>query len=159
VDSLVSVIIPTYNRAKFVVQAVQSVLEQDYAPLEIIVVDDGSTDNTEEELKPYLSRIIYRRQRNHGAAVARNAAIQASRGEYIATLDLDDVWKEGKVRLQVDFLERHRQYAMVGCNVVQIDSEGIVISARGFRVSELRILLERVLLDSSLPLSSFLCRC
>ena len=157
-DLLVSVIIPTYNRAKFVVQAVKSVLEQDYAPLEIIVVDDGSTDNTEEVLKPYFNCIIYSRQPNQGTAVARNAAIQVSRGEYIALLDSDDVWKEGKVRLQVEFLESHRQYGMVACNVVQIDSDGIEVSARGFRVTEPRVSLERVLLDSPLPPSSLLCR-
>lgn len=106
---LVSVIMPTYNCEKYIVQSVQSVIEQTLTDWEILIVDDGSTDHTEEVLKPYLEKyptIRYTRlSGNRGPAVARTEAIKQARGKYIAFLDSDDVWFSEKLEKQVAFME------------------------------------------------------
>ena len=101
---LVSVVIPTFNYGQFVVEAVESALAQSYSPLEIIVVDDGSTDDTHERLKPYMSRIRYIYQVNSGLSAARNTGIQAARGEWVAFLDSDDKWHHRKTEIQICFV-------------------------------------------------------
>jgi len=100
---LVSVIIPTYNRAQLVTKAIDSVLSQTYKDFEIIVVDDGSTDNTEEVVGSFKdSRIHYiRHKENRGGSAARNTGIKASKGEYIAFLDSDDEWLRSKLEKQL----------------------------------------------------------
>jgi glycosyltransferase involved in cell wall biosynthesis len=103
---LVSVIIPTYNRADTIERAVQSVLDQTYREMELIVVDDGSTDNTEDVLRPYSGKIILIKQDNAGPSAARNAGIAAAKGAAFAFLDSDDVWLPEKVELQVRNLLR-----------------------------------------------------
>ncbi len=91
---MISVIIPVYNGAKFIKDAIESVLAQTYRDYEIIVVNDGSTDNTEEVLRPYIEKgvVRYFYQENQGVSAARNKGIKEARGEYIAFLDADDVW-------------------------------------------------------------------
>ena len=103
----VSVIIPTYNRAAWICDAVDSVLAQDFRPFEIIVVDDGSTDDTAERLKGYGSRIITLAQPNRGVSAARNAGIHGSRGEFIAFLDSDDLWEKKKLSSQMVFFRNN----------------------------------------------------
>ena len=88
----VSVIIPTYNREKYVVKALDSVLSQNFEDYEIIVVDDGSTDNTKEDLKRYKDKINYIYQDNSGVSAARNTGIKLAKGEWLAFLDSDDEW-------------------------------------------------------------------
>lgn len=110
---LVSVIMPAYNTAHYIREAIDSVLEQDYPNKELIVIDDGSTDGTVEVLRSYGDRITLLTQRNQGSAVARNAGLAAARGEYVAFLDSDDVWLAGKLRLQIDHLQRHPDIGMV----------------------------------------------
>jgi len=90
--SVVSVIIPTYNRAKDCLSSVRSVLGQTYANVEIIVIDDGSTDETSESLFSFDHRIKYIRQENSGVSAARNTGLAAATGDYIAFLDSDDTW-------------------------------------------------------------------
>jgi glycosyltransferase involved in cell wall biosynthesis len=102
----ISVIIPTYNRAQLVTKAIESVLAQTYHDYEIIVVDDGSTDNTREVLEPYMNRIKYLYQENLGPSAARNAGIRASRGEWIAFLDSDDRWLPEKLTQQIEYLQQ-----------------------------------------------------
>jgi glycosyltransferase involved in cell wall biosynthesis len=99
----VSVVIPTYNRAHLIPRAIQSVLDQIYQDFEIIIVDDGSKDNTEEIVRNYKEeRIKYiRHTRNKGASAARNTGIKASRGKYIAFQDSDDEWFPDKLRQQI----------------------------------------------------------
>jgi len=104
---MVSVVIPTYNRARFVTRAVESVLAQTYADYEIIVVDDGSTDDTKEALRPYESRIRSLCQENAGVSAARNTGISAARGEWIAFLDSDDEWLPEKLAVQMDCVSMH----------------------------------------------------
>jgi glycosyltransferase involved in cell wall biosynthesis len=103
----VSVIIPTHNRSERVVRAVQSVLDQSFKDLEILVVDDGSTDDTEARLVPYGTSITYMRQSaNRGVSAARNKGIENSNGTWIAFLDSDDYWLKDKLRFQMKFLRR-----------------------------------------------------
>ena len=97
----VSVIIPTFNRSKLVVNAVQSVLCQTYRDYEIIVVDDGSTDDTAEVLKPYMDRIRYVYQANLGASAAQNRGVQLARGKWISILASDDLWLPSKLEAQL----------------------------------------------------------
>lgn len=102
----VSVIIPTYNRAKFVTKAIDSVLAQTYSDYEIIVVDDGSTDNTREVLGPYMDKIIYIYQENAGVSAARNTGIRVASGQWIAFLDSDDIWFPDKLSCQMEYINR-----------------------------------------------------
>jgi glycosyltransferase involved in cell wall biosynthesis len=97
----VSVIIPSYNSAAYLPRAIESALAQTYTDLEIIVVDDGSTDNTPAVVRPYLDRIRYIRQANKGLPGARNAGIRASQSEFIALLDADDAWVQEKLERQM----------------------------------------------------------
>ena len=103
----VSVIIPTYNRAHLVGRAIRSVLNQTYQDFEIIVVDDGSTDNTEEVVKSFNDpRIRYiRHEKNRGGSAACNTGIRAARGEYIAFQDSDDEWLPEKLEKQMQVFE------------------------------------------------------
>jgi glycosyltransferase involved in cell wall biosynthesis len=109
----VSVIIPTYNRASMVIEAVESVLNQTYKDIELIVVDDGSTDNTEDVLRPYFGRITYIKQENRGNAAARNMGLKEAKGELIAFNDSDDLWVEDKLEKEVRYLEEHPDVDMV----------------------------------------------
>src|SRR5215510_10206142 len=97
----VSAIIPTYNYARYVAAAVESVLAQNFKDLEIVVIDDGSTDDTIDALRPFGERIRYIPQEHGGLAAARNAGIRSSRGQYLAFLDSDDLWLPDKVSMQV----------------------------------------------------------
>jgi len=109
---LVTVVIPAYNCAPFIGDALDSVVRQNYPELEVFVVDDGSTDETCDVVARYGNAVTLIRQRNAGAAVARNEGMQRARGEYIAMLDADDLWLAGKLRLQVDYLEHNVDVAM-----------------------------------------------
>ncbi|MCP4114807.1 MAG: glycosyltransferase [Desulfobacteraceae bacterium] len=104
---LVTAIIPTFNRGWILKEAVQSVLDQTYNPLEIIVVDDGSTDDTREILHSFGDRITVLSQENKGVSAARNLGIRQSHGELIALLDSDDLWTPDKIACQVDFFNNH----------------------------------------------------
>jgi len=100
---LVSVIIPTFNRADFVMQAIDSVLVQTYPHREIIVVDDGSTDHTAQALSAYGGKISCVATRHRGPSAARNAGLRAAHGTHIAFLDSDDLWLPEKLQRQVAF--------------------------------------------------------
>jgi glycosyltransferase involved in cell wall biosynthesis len=103
----VSVVIPTYNRAEQVQKSVESVLEQSFTNLEVIVVDDGSSDDTGQTLKnTFGDRIRYYFQPNQGVSVARNKGIEEAKGEWIAFLDSDDLWEKEKLDWQFKALER-----------------------------------------------------
>src|SRR4051812_15034062 len=94
----ISVVIPTYNCARWVTEAVDSVLAQVLPASQVIVVDDGSRDDTARRLEPYLSRAVeYVRQENQGVSVARNTGVARSGGEYVAFLDADDAWHPRKL--------------------------------------------------------------
>lgn len=103
INPLVSAVLPTFNRAWSLKRAIDSVLTQDYPYIELIVIDDGSTDQTSSILKSYQNRIKIIRQSNSGVSAARNAGIREAKGELIALLDSDDAWKSQKVSCQVTF--------------------------------------------------------
>jgi glycosyltransferase involved in cell wall biosynthesis len=103
--SLVSVVIPTYNRSSDVVLAVESVLAQRYQPVESLVVDDGSTDDTKTALQRFGEHIHYFKQEQSGPAAARNRALLQAQGKYLAFLDADDLWLPGKLDRQVAFMD------------------------------------------------------
>ena len=125
----VSVIIPTYNYGRFLKEAVDSALAQTYPPFEIIVIDDGSTDDTPEVLAGYGDRIRSLRQNNQGVGAARNAGIALARGEYIAFLDSDDLWKPEKLAREIALFETDPSLGMVHCGAESFDHDtGKVIS-------------------------------
>lgn len=102
---LVSVVIPVYNGARYLEETLNSVLAQSYQPLEVIVVDDGSSDGTSDLLLRFGDRITRITQDNQGQAAARNRGIAAARGEYIAFLDADDLWHANKLTRQIAHLQ------------------------------------------------------
>ena len=109
----VSVIIPTYNRLPMLKEAVDSVLSQDFEDVELIVVDDGSTDGTAGEIKKYGGRIRFLQvSENRGVSAARNKGLLHARGKYVAFLDSDDLWVKGKLKIQVAFLDDNPQYPL-----------------------------------------------
>ncbi len=117
-DPLISAVIPTYNYGHFVTAAVRNVLAQTYRNLEVIVVDDGSKDNTRERLAPYLDRIRYVYQENQGPSAARNTGIRSATGEWVALLDSDDLWHPRKLELQVKYLQAHPEVGLLGSDRV-----------------------------------------
>lgn len=112
----VSVIMPCYNNGAFVRQAVDSVLQQDYPNIELIVVDDGSKDNSLEVLASYGDRIRVIVQPNQGPAAARNNGIRHATGDYIAFLDSDDLWLPGKLSAQLEFLQTNPDFIACFCS-------------------------------------------
>ncbi|MDY6987490.1 MAG: glycosyltransferase [Thermodesulfobacteriota bacterium] len=121
---LVSVIIATYNRADYIGQAVESVLNQTYGRIETIIVDDGSTDNTRDVLRKYEGRIQYFYQENSERSRARNEGFRRSRGEYIAFLDSDDAWFSTKIEEQARVLNEKAEVGLVYVGVQFIDGQG-----------------------------------
>lgn len=121
----VSVIIPTYNRAKFIPNAIKSVIDQKYDNIEIIIVDDGSNDNTEEVVNSFqknYSNIFYcHNERSKGPSGARNTGIIKSSGEYIAFLDSDDVWLNGQLKKRLDILNKYPEIDVIFGNFICVD--------------------------------------
>jgi glycosyltransferase involved in cell wall biosynthesis len=115
---LVSVIIPSYNSRRFLIETVESALAQSYPHIELIVVDDGSTDDTATFLAPYQGRLRYVYQENRGPSAARNRGIAEARGELLAFLDADDLWLPDKVSRQVDALCRSPRSGLVHTDVL-----------------------------------------
>lgn len=111
-NPLVSVIIPTFNRSSVIQRSVQSVLSQSYSNLELIIVDDGSTDDTLNLLSSFEEdkRVRVFSQNNHGVSQARNFAIKKAKGEYISFLDSDDEWLINKLEKQIDFILANPEY-------------------------------------------------
>ncbi len=137
---LISVVIPTYNRAQQTIAAIESVLEQTYPNFEIIVVDDGSTDRSDEMIQRSVSQrtndchqVLFFCQRNQGASVARNTGIAKARGEYIAFLDSDDSWDPEKLEYQMRAFERFKDE----CGVCFTDAR--LVNNSGMDVSSFQV--------------------
>ncbi|MDJ0589889.1 MAG: glycosyltransferase family A protein [Pleurocapsa sp. MO_226.B13] len=120
----VSVIIPAYNGDRYIGEAIESVLAQTYSDYEIIVVDDGSTDNTDRVIQQYAERVRYFSQTNQGVAASRNFGLSQAQGEYIAFLDQDDVFLPHKLASQVALLEQNPSLGIVNSGWQIVDRHG-----------------------------------
>jgi glycosyltransferase involved in cell wall biosynthesis len=133
---LVSVVIPCFNSERWLNETLDSVFSQTYSNIEVIVVDDGSVDNTKNIVLNYNKQMTYVYQQNKGPAVARNIGIKKANGEYIAFLDSDDLWEENKLSKQVSYLEKNKDISLVFSNVKVINSDGTYLYTRYKKVSK-----------------------
>lgn len=132
-NDLVSIIMPSYNTGKFIRQSIECVQSQSYSNWELLIVDDCSTDNTDEIVASIRdSRIRYfKNEKNSGAAVSRNKALREAKGKWIAFLDSDDLWMPEKLEKQISFMEKNG-YAFSYTNYEEIDVDG---NATGVKVT------------------------
>jgi glycosyltransferase involved in cell wall biosynthesis len=126
----VTVVIPTYNHGRFVSEAVRSALRQTRAPLEVIVVDDGSSDDTRARLEALTGRVHTIRQENHGVSAARNRGLALAHGALVAFLDADDLWLPDKLEAQERLFEADPGLGLVHCGVEEMDEAGNPLSIR-----------------------------
>ncbi len=133
-DPLVSVIIPVFNGEAFLGEAVQSVLAQKYSPVEVIIVDDGSTDGTEDVVKSFPETVRYLQQSNQGPAAARNRGIEQAQGSLIAFADADDLWPEDKLEMQLPYLLRDPVIEIVLGRIQQVRTS-IAVGEPAFSVN------------------------
>lgn len=124
---LVSIITPVFNGESYLANAIESALSQSYSNFELLIINDGSTDNSHHIVKTYLNdkRVHYFDKTNGGVASARNHALRHAQGEYIGFLDQDDRWLPHKLALQVDYLERHREVALHYAKQQVVDARGV----------------------------------
>ena len=115
-DPLVSVVITTFNTGRYLPETLESALAQTYPRFEIIVVDDGSTDDTAARVAPYLGRIRFLQRPHGGLAAARNAGLAIANGDYIALLDADDLWLPEKLAVQVEIARQTPESGMIACD-------------------------------------------
>jgi glycosyltransferase involved in cell wall biosynthesis len=118
----ISIIIPSYNPGKYISEAIESILNQTLQPAEVIVVSDGSNEESVNIMRSYQPGVTVIYQEHRGAAAARNEGINSSSGEFLAFLDADDYWSLSKLELQIAWLENHPEYDMVFGNVEQFIS-------------------------------------
>jgi glycosyltransferase involved in cell wall biosynthesis len=123
----VSIIVPTFNCARFLGRALNSALAQTYEDHEVIVVDDGSTDETQELVARYGGKVRYLYQHNRGPASARNLALTNASGEFVAYLDADDMWYPQKLEKQIPFLDAHKECGLVHSDFSVIDEKDNLI--------------------------------
>lgn len=130
VKKLVSAIIPSYNSAVYIKDAIESILSQTYKNIEILIVDDGSIDNTRDVVvsyeKLYPGKVRYLSQKNQGPGIARNNGIANANGEYIAFLDADDMWEVDKIKVQVESLESSETMHISHTDFVYMYKGGII---------------------------------
>jgi len=157
--SLVSVVIPCYNDARFLPRALKSVFTQTHREWEILLVDDGSTDDTPRIAAACGDRIRYFRRENRGAGAARNLGIGEARGEFVAFLDADDIWYPPKLELQLELFSRRPELGLVYTDCHSIDETGAVT---GFylkrRPSPRRDPAEELFIRDYMPNSTIVCR-
>ncbi len=146
---LVSVVIPTHNRAHIVGRAIESALAQTYSDVQVIVADDGSSDNTRAVAEAYGRRVTYVRQPNAGVSAARNFGMRHARGEFIAFLDSDDGWRPWKIEAQLAALARHPEAGLVWTDMAAVDDAERVIESRHLRV--MYSAYEKVNIEETLP--------
>jgi GT2 family glycosyltransferase len=133
---LVSVVVPTYNRAYCLTRSVDSALSQTHRQIEVVIVDDGSTDGTDQVVASRYSadkRVRYIRQENAGVAVARNTGLREAQGDYVALLDSDDVWKPWKAELQVRCLRSNPELGMIWTDMEAVSPDGEITDTRYLR--------------------------
>lgn len=151
---LLSVVIPTYNRVDYLREAIESVLAQTYKNYEILVVDDGSTDNTRELVASYASRIKYIYQDNKGPSAARNNGIRNAKGNLIAFLDSDDLWHPDKLAKQVAVFVENPSLSFLATGYGEINTKYEVIKTNVLQSSELRSLQRKEMYKNFFATSS-----
>lgn len=129
-DTDVAVIIPTFNHAGAIARAVQSVLDQSHPPAEVIVVDDGSTDNTSEALAGFGEAVRVVRQENSGVAAARNLGVRMTTAPLLAFVDADDAWRPTKLERQVERIVARPALGLVTCSLEEVDESGRPLGQR-----------------------------
>lgn len=154
----VSIIVPTYNRAAFLPAAIESILGQSFQDFEVLVIDDGSTDNTVEVLRTYREKVTYIYQENQWVSAARNTGIEASRGEYLAFLDSDDLFLPDKLEIQVKLLDERPEIGLVASGHEFIDEEGQLLQIPNFQTDRPTITLESILVGGLAPVHAVLVR-
>jgi glycosyltransferase involved in cell wall biosynthesis len=157
----VSVVVPTFNRRDLVIKAIDSIRAQTLPVEEIIVVDDGSTDGTQDALEGrFGAAVTYVRQANAGVSAARNRGIALARGQYVSFLDSDDEWLPEKTLRQAQWLDEHPDFAMVLCDVMRVTREGqpIDVMRRREFIPEDGMVLRWVLRNPSLVPASIMLR-
>lgn len=135
-EPLVSVVIPSFNRGYCVARAIDSALAQTHRAVELLVIDDGSTDDTAVQIATRYGddeRVRYVAQDNQGVAGARNTALALARGAYVALLDSDDTWAPWKLALQVRCMQARPEIGMIWTDMAAVDAEGRVVSPRYLR--------------------------
>jgi len=124
-ETIVTVLMPAYNAGAYIAEAIDSVLDQTMPHFELLIINDGSTDNTEAIIRTYKDeRIVAINQDNRGVANALNTGLEHAKGKYIARFDADDVCFTDRLRKQLDFLEQHQDYVIVGSDAVYISEHG-----------------------------------
>lgn len=149
----ITVIVPTYNSGRFIADAIDSALAQTAAVTQIIVIDDGSTDDTCARLVPYQNRITLIHQSNQGAAAARNAGLRIAAGDFIAFLDADDVWHPRKLEAQLEVLHCRPEIQLIGTETFAHPGEHgpkILADAPVEEVSRDRLLVRNYFTTSSI---------
>lgn len=159
---LLSVIMPTHNRAEFIRESIESALGQTWAPLELIVVDNGSTDGTSEILAQFGDRIRVLHRDNRGPSPARNLGLSVARGKYVGFLDSDDLWEPDMAARAIAHLEQHPKQPLVAGGWTLIDPRGRFLN-RGTAPAELRPILRerflwRLLLCNAFPIHAVIVR-
>jgi glycosyltransferase involved in cell wall biosynthesis len=132
----VSVVLTCYNGARWISEAIESILAQTYEDFELVIIDDGSTDNSKEMVALHLSdeRVRYTYQENRGFSAAVNRGIKESSGSLIGFIGQDDLWMPNKLELQVKYLSEHKDVDLIHSNYCSIDSEECIIEVGDVRI-------------------------
>ena len=156
---LVSINMPVFNGAKYIKESIQSVLNQTFSNFELIVVDDGSTDESAEIVRSFSDKRIrfIENETNKGIAFTRNFAAENSLGKYIAIFDCDDIMLPEKLQKQVDFLEQNPDFAMVGSSIEMIDKDSNFIKKHIYKLPP-KLLKTQLFFDNYFAQSSMLIR-
>lgn len=166
-DETISVIIPAFNSAGFIAEAIRSVLQQTVPPQEITVVDDGSTDDTESVVKQFKKKVQYVYQDHAGVASARNKGLELSTGDFITFIDADDIWLRNKIEVQLEHFEQNPETELVigflqrvykGCNnesaeIFDGDESGIFVLQLGSTVIRKEVFIKVGYFDEQMKLS------
>jgi len=150
----VSVIIPTYNCRKYIIDSIESIIAQTIQGVEIIVVDDGSTDDTESALLPYLEKIVYIRQENRGVSAARNTGLSVARGNYVALQDADDLWLPNKLELQLNVLLQNEDIAFVWAGAARLQENILLENTDEYHAKRMHLSLEDFLRYGMTPINT-----
>lgn len=153
----VSIIIPTYNREEYICETVQSVLNQSYKDIEIVVVDDGSKDNTLQKLGKFERSIKIITQKNSERAISRNHGAKVTSGEYLSFLDSDDLWERDKLKKQIEILDNNKDFILVYGKCLRVNQARQEIKSKnrqlqGYSGNVFENLLMRNFITSPTPL-------